>query len=131
MMEENNHIFFAGGHALVYLTEPIHKNVPQNLFGVIYLVRTYLMTDFSSTFPLYAPVHVLDDPPSIPSIAYGVIIVHFKFYLRQCYEFSQLLKYDGNIVIKHVFQSHVVEKNFQNLRVRLSLSNENTTFSSS
>ena len=43
----------------------------------------------------------------------GIIVVHFKSYLSQV---SQLLKYDV------FFQSHVVEKIFQNLRVRLKFS---------
>ena len=45
MMEENNDIFLADGDALVYLAAPMKKNIPQHLFGAIYLVRTYLMTD--------------------------------------------------------------------------------------
>ena len=46
MMEENGTIFLAGGDALVYLDESLHKNIPQHLFGAIHLVRMYLMTDF-------------------------------------------------------------------------------------
>ena len=63
-MEENNYIFLAGGDALVYLAEPVYKNIPQHLFGAIHLVRTYLMTNFStpsSCADLYtssmAPLH--------------------------------------------------------------------------
>ena len=69
-LEENNDIFLAGGDALVFLAEPMHKK-------------------YSTTF------------------AWG-------------HPFSTL-KYDGNIVVGHIeiFQSHVVEKIFQNLRVRL------------
>ena len=67
MMEENNDIFLAGGDALVYLAEPVHKNIPQNLFGAIHLVCTYLITDSSIPLPLYALVHILDDL-SIPYI---------------------------------------------------------------
>ena len=48
----------------------------------------------------------------------GVITVHLKSYLNQCFQVYQLLKYDGNIVVKYVFQTHVVEKIFENLRVR-------------
>ena len=39
-LKENNYIFFAGGGALVYLAEPMHKNAPQHLFGATHLVRT-------------------------------------------------------------------------------------------
>ena len=46
------------------------KNIPQHLFGVIHLVRTYLMTDFSTPLPLYAPVHIFEDFPSYPLVAY-------------------------------------------------------------
>ena len=52
-MEENNNIFLAGGDALVYLAGPMRKkNIPQHLFGVIHLVRTYLRTNFSTPLPL-------------------------------------------------------------------------------
>ena len=49
-MEENNDIFLVGGDALVYLAGPMYKkNIPQHLFGAIYLVRTYLRTNFSTS----------------------------------------------------------------------------------
>ena len=51
----------------------------------------------------------------------GIIIVHFKSHLSECFWVSQLQKYDGNIVVKYVF-SKSVEKIFQNLRVRLKFS---------
>ena len=60
MMEEYD-IF---DDALVYLAEPMHKKC---LFGAIHLVRTYLMTDFPTSLPLYAPAHILDDPLHSPS----------------------------------------------------------------
>ena len=44
-MEENNDIFFAGGDALLlYLAEPMQKNIPQHLLWAIHLVRTHLYT---------------------------------------------------------------------------------------
>ena len=46
------------------------KNIPQNYFWAIHLVRTYLMTDFSVPLPLYAPVHIFDDLPFIPPVVY-------------------------------------------------------------
>ena len=70
MMEENNDILLVGGDALVYLENQCTKNIPQHLFGAIHLVRTYLMTNFSTPLLLYAPVHILDDPFSIPPVAY-------------------------------------------------------------
>ena len=45
----------------------------------------------------------------------GIIKVPYQSYLNQCFEVSQLLKYDGHI---EIFQSHVVGKIFQNLFVR-------------
>ena len=63
MMEEN---FPAGVDALVYLAKPI-KNIPQNYFEAIHLVRTYLMTGFSTPLPLYALVHIFETP-SIPLV---------------------------------------------------------------
>ena len=59
----SNDIFLACGDAFLYLSNHCTKNIPQSLFGVIHLVRTYLMTYFSSLLPLYAPVHILDDSP--------------------------------------------------------------------
>ena len=125
---------------MLYCTWPNQctKSIPQHLFGAIYLVRTYLMTDFLTPLPLYAPVHISDDPPPSPQlctylmkglflnhktnnkiwISYllkykhwkkekvfksytgpkilhlisarlshisGIIIVHFKSYLSQCF----------------------------------------------
>ena len=61
MMEKRNNIFPAGGDSLVYLSEPMPKNISQHLFGAMHLVRTYLMTDFSTPLPLYVPTHTLDD----------------------------------------------------------------------
>ena len=74
-LEENSYIFLAGSDALGYLAEPMHKNVPQHLFGATHLVCTYLMTD--------------------PKICWT-----FRGYIE-------------------IFQSHIVEKIFQNLHVRL------------
>ena len=48
MMEEKSDIFLAGGSALVYFAHQYAKNIPQQLFEAIYLVRTYLRTDFST-----------------------------------------------------------------------------------
>ena len=42
----------------------------------------------------------------------GIIIVHFKFYLNQCSQISQLLKYDGNILVKYVFSMSCCRKDF-------------------
>ena len=51
-MEENNDIFLAGGDALVYLAEPMHKkSIPQHLLGAIHLVCIYFRTDFSTPLP--------------------------------------------------------------------------------
>ena len=37
------------------------------MFRGIHLVRAYLITDFFFLFPLYAPVHIFNDP-SIPPV---------------------------------------------------------------
>ena len=42
----------------------------------------------------------------------AVTSVHFKFYLNQCFEISQLLKYDSNIVVKYVFSVSCCGKGF-------------------
>ena len=44
-LEENNDIFLAGGDALVYLAEPMHKKHSTTFAWCHYLVRTYLMTN--------------------------------------------------------------------------------------
>ena len=66
MMEENNNIFLAGGDALLYLAEPMHKKV----FVWGHPLSTYLSYDFFNSLPLWAPAYILDDAhPSIhPSI---------------------------------------------------------------
>ena len=69
-MEENSDILLAGGDALVTWANQYTKNIPQNCFGAIYLVRTYLMTDFSTPLSLYIPVHIFDVLPSIPLVTY-------------------------------------------------------------
>ena len=64
MMEENNNIFLAGGDALLYLAEPMHKKV----FVWGHPLSTYLSYDFFNSLPLWAPAYILDDahPPSPP-----------------------------------------------------------------
>ena len=62
-MEENNDIFLASDDALVYLPNQCTKNIPQQLFGAIHLVRTYLMIDFLTPLSQYTPVHIFHDPP--------------------------------------------------------------------
>ena len=62
-MEENNDIFIAGGNALVYLTESMHKKA----FVWGHSLSTYLPYDqsFNLLF-LFTPVHILIDPPPFP-----------------------------------------------------------------
>ena len=64
MMEENNDIFLAGGDALAYLAEAMHKKT----FVRDHPLSTYVSYDqFFDPLPLYAPVHILDDPFYSPS----------------------------------------------------------------
>ena len=58
MIEENNNIFLGGSNALVYLAELMHKKYSTK-FVWGYLVRTYLVTNFSTSLPLYVPVHMI------------------------------------------------------------------------
>ena len=44
------------------------KNIPQNLFGVIHLVRTYLTTDFSTPLSMCTPAYILDVTPPFPQL---------------------------------------------------------------
>ena len=61
-MEENNNIFLAGGDALLYLAEPMHKKV----FVWGHPLSTYLSYDFFSSLPLWAPAYILDDAHPLP-----------------------------------------------------------------
>ena len=67
-MEEKNDVFFAGGDALVCLAKPTHKKYSATFFKVIYLVRTYLMTNFL-TPPTRLPATSL--PPTTCSHMYA------------------------------------------------------------
>ena len=69
-MEEYVDVFIADSDALVYLAEPKHKKFRQNYFGAIHFVRTYLITNFSTPLPLWAPVNNFNDLPSISPVAY-------------------------------------------------------------
>ena len=65
MMEENNDIFLAGGDALVYLIEPMHKKY-STIFVWCHSFSTCVSYDrFFNLLPLYAAVHILHDPPPI------------------------------------------------------------------
>ena len=70
MMEENNDIFLVGGDALVYLGKPTHKKY-STTFVWGHPFSTYVSYDqFFNPLLLYAPVHILDDPFSIPPVVY-------------------------------------------------------------
>ena len=77
MMEENNKIFVAGGDALAYLAEPMHKKY-STAFVWGHPLSTYISYErFFNPLPLYAPAHILDEPPlapppSIPPVVYVV-----------------------------------------------------------
>ena len=51
MTKENSNIFLAGGNALVYFAKPMHKKCSKTCFWGHPFVRTYLMTDFSTSPP--------------------------------------------------------------------------------
>ena len=66
MMEENNKIFVAGGDALVYLAEPMHKKY-STAFVWDHPLSTYISYErFFNPLPLYAPAHILNEPPLAP-----------------------------------------------------------------
>ena len=65
-MEENNKIFVAGGDALVYLAEPMHKKY-STAFVWDHPLSTYISYErFFNPLPLYAPAHILNEPPLAP-----------------------------------------------------------------
>ena len=51
IMMENNDIFLADGYPLVHLTGPKHKKYSTTFFWAMHLVRTCLMTEFSTPLP--------------------------------------------------------------------------------
>ena len=56
MMVENNDIFLPGDDSW---PNQYTKSIPQHFLGAIHLVRTHLMTNFSTP---------LDEPPSFPQL---------------------------------------------------------------
>ena len=67
MMEENSDVVLAGDDALVYLAQPMHKKY-STTFVCGEPFSMYLSYDrFFNIFSMYAPVHILDDPPPFPS----------------------------------------------------------------
>ena len=73
MIEKNSDIFRAGGDALLYLAEPMHKKA----FVWGHALGTYVSYDeFLNPLPLYTPVNILDDPPPPSSfflVAYNLM----------------------------------------------------------
>ena len=69
-VEEKNGIFLAGGHVLVYLAEPVHKKY-STTFVWGHPFSTYVSYDrLFNPLPWYTPVHILDEPPPFPPVAY-------------------------------------------------------------
>ena len=68
MMEENSDILLAGGDALAYLGEPIHKKYSTKLFWGN-LFRTYVSYDrfFNSPLPVHTCTHFWCSPLHSPS----------------------------------------------------------------
>ena len=61
-MKENNDIFVACGDALVYLPEPMQKKFSTTLLWNHPLSRHISYDWFFNPLPLYAPLHIWDDP---------------------------------------------------------------------
>ena len=69
-MEECSDIFHAGGGALLYLTEPMRKKYWTTLVWDHPLSKYASCDRFFNPLMLYAIVHILDDIPYIPPVAY-------------------------------------------------------------
>ena len=134
-MEENNDIFLTGGDALVYLAEPMHKKFSTK-FVWRYPFSTYLSYDRSFNLrPLYAPVHIFDDPlPFHSPVVYlidGLFLnqkTNNNIRISYSLKYNHLKKinslraipvqrfftwwYDGNIVVKYVFSKSCCGKHF-------------------
>ena len=116
-MEENNDIFLLAVMLQCTWPKQCTKNNLQNLFGAIHLVNTFLMTDFSTPLPLYAPVHILDDSPSIPPVVHvlnGWPISQPKNNIQISYS----LKYK-HLKKNKFFKSHTRPKIFHLISVTL------------
>ena len=69
-MEENNDIFLAGGDALVYLAEPMHKKCSAT-FAWGHPFSTYVSYDqFFNPSPAVCTCTCFGRLPSIPPVAY-------------------------------------------------------------
>ena len=69
-MEENNDICLAGGDALVYFTEPVHKEYSTTLVWG-HPFSTYVSYDkFSNPIPCTNLYTFWMTPPSIPPVVY-------------------------------------------------------------
>ena len=66
MMEENIDVFLVGGDALVYLAKPMHKKYSTTFVWGHPLSAYVSYYRFFNPVPLYAPVHILYDPPPFP-----------------------------------------------------------------
>ena len=97
------------------------KNIPQNYFGAIHLARTYLMANFSTPLPLYAPVHIFDDLLPFPKLCTYVLD---GLFLNQKTNNSIPILY--SLKYKHLkkkskfFKSHTCPKLLHLISVRLS-----------
>ena len=68
-MEENKAIFLAGGDALVFFAEPVHKKYSTTVFWG-HPFSTYVSYDrFSNSSPAVRTCTHFEWPPSIPPVA--------------------------------------------------------------
>ena len=113
-MEENNDIFLTGGDALVYLAEPMHKKFSTK-FVWRYPFSTYLSYDRSFNLrPLYAPVHIFDDPPPFHS---PVVYLIDGLFLNQKTNNNIRISYSLNY--KHSKKEYILYENIRLLLLSL------------
>ena len=88
--------------------------------GAIHLVRTYLMTNFSTFLPLSAPLHILDDPLHSPSCVCTQWMAYFSTKKTNNYiRVSHSLKYKHSKKNKF-FKSYTRPRIFHLISVTLS-----------
>ena len=83
------------------------------MFGAIHLVRTYLKTEFSPSLPLYAPVHILDEPP---------LFLQLRTYLMDDLFLNQKIKNNIRISYSLKFEKKNLQEPYPSKDIALDLS---------
>ena len=94
------------------------KNSPKHSFGVIHLVRTYLMANFSTLLPLYALAHIFDGLPQLRTYLMDDLFLNQK--TNNNIRISYSLKYKHSNKENTFFKSYTCSKTLHLISVTLS-----------